>query len=57
MKFLRTNEAAAYLGVAPRTLRVLWRDRVRPTSKIGGGILFYRVTDLDAFVESHRVDA
>ena len=57
MKYMRTNEAAAYLGVAPRTLRVLWRDRLRPTSKIGGGILFYSVSDLDAFVESNRVDA
>lgn len=50
--FMRINEAAAYLGVRPKTLYTGWRHRV-PVSKIGGTLL-YRRADLDAYVASCR---
>lgn len=51
-EMLTTLEAAAYLGVKPRTLSV-WRCTHRyglPAVKIGKG-LRYRKSDLDKFIE------
>lgn len=53
-EFLDTNQAAEFLGgISPVTL-ITWRSTKRydlPYVKIGGGV-FYRVEDLEAFVES-----
>lgn len=49
-----TTAAAAYLGVVPRTLyRMIDEDRI-PAYKMGRVIRLKR-SDLDAYLESHRV--
>lgn len=55
---LPTTEAAAYIGVAPDTLKA-WRTRGRGPvyAKFGAGRaakVVYRVADLDAFVSEAR---
>jgi DNA-binding transcriptional MerR regulator len=53
---LTDPEAAAYLGgVTPRTLR-LWRHtRGLPHLKLTSKVIRYRRTDLDAWLNRHRV--
>jgi excisionase family DNA binding protein len=56
-KFLRTKEAAQYLGLAPQTL-CRWRvqgleGRRIPFFRIGRAVV-YDVADLDAFVKARR---
>jgi predicted DNA-binding transcriptional regulator AlpA len=50
---LRTEEAAAYIGVKPKTL-LNWRSlRKGPVAVKQGRLLAYRVTDLDAYLAAH----
>lgn len=53
---LDNNEAAAYVGITPRTLEV-WRCVKRhaiPYIKVGR-LVKYRPADLDAFLEAHTI--
>lgn len=59
---LSEKDAAVYLGLAPTTLRQQRSDGARdrripviPFVRMGRAIR-YRVTDLDAFIEQHRVE-
>ena len=53
---MSNNEAAAYLGCTPDTLRV-WTSRRRvPFVKVGRLTRFLRA-DLDAYLQEHRVSA
>jgi len=56
-ELLDTNQAAEFLGgISPVTLNT-WRSTKRydlPYVKIGGRV-FYRVNDLNAFLESRKV--
>lgn len=52
--WLGTREAAAYLGVNPRTLYRLIDDGSLPAYRIGRVIRLTQA-DLDAFLESQRV--
>jgi hypothetical protein len=49
VRFLRTREAAAYLGLAPHTL-ARWRTEGSPIpfSRLGRAVV-YRIDDLEAF--------
>lgn len=47
---LNHNEAANYLGVAPKTLSNWNSDGVGPTRIRVGGRCQYRVSDLDSFL-------
>lgn len=52
-RFLSSDQAAEYLGVAPQTLRA-WRYLKRyalPYTRVGR-LVRYRVADLDAWLES-----
>lgn len=55
---LNNDQAAAYIGVTPRTLEV-WRCTKRhPISFIKvGRLVKYRKTALDAFLDQRTVDA
>jgi predicted DNA-binding transcriptional regulator AlpA len=50
---LRTDEAAAYIGVKPKTL-LNWRSlRKGPVAVKQGRLLAYRQADLDAYLAAH----
>ena len=51
---MSTDKAAAYLGVKPATLQV-WRstNRSRLAFVKVGGLVRYRKSDLDAFIEQN----
>lgn len=52
------DAAAAYIGVAPSTLRT-WRSRrpgFGPRALVIGGVVRYRVTELDAWLEQFLED-
>jgi excisionase family DNA binding protein len=55
--WVRTPEAAQYLGVHIETLRRWAREGVIPAAKLGnrGGFRFKR-SDIDRFLESRRTD-
>lgn len=55
--YLRRNEAAQYLGVAPRTLSDWQRRRMVPFIRAGRKCVLFRVTDLDAAMGRFRVAA
>ena len=51
----RENEAADYLGLAPKTLaRWRWAGKGPKFRKLGAAVR-YAVTDLDAFIASSEV--
>lgn len=52
-RMLGTGDAAAYLGIAKRTLAVTWKRLGLKPSRIGGR-LKYRVSDLERYIEEHR---
>jgi excisionase family DNA binding protein len=53
---LRDWEGAAnYLNVTPRLIRELWARRELGGVKVGRHVRF-RVADLDAYIENHRVE-
>ena len=54
-EWIRTPEAAQYLGVHIETMRRWARDGVIPAAKLGnrGGFRFKR-EDLDAFLQARR---
>ncbi|WIA97652.1 helix-turn-helix domain-containing protein [Curtobacterium sp. MCBA15_004] len=50
---MRTEEAAAYIGISPKTL-LNWRSlRKGPVAVKQGRLLAYRQADLDAYLEQH----
>jgi len=49
--YIRLNEAAAYLGVTPRTLRAWTARRLVPTYRPTCRLLLFRLPDLDAAME------
>jgi DNA repair protein RadD len=53
--WLRTSEAAKYLGVHPETMRRWGREGTIPAAKLGnrGGFRFKR-EDLDQFLDQNR---
>ena len=53
---LSMAQAAQYLGVAERTMKKLWQER-RVTGVRMGRLVRFRVTDLDAYVDRHVVEA
>ena len=55
-RLLQTDAAAAYLGIARRTLQELVQNRKVSFIKIGRSIRF-DPADLDTFIESRRVRA
>lgn len=56
-RFLRTREAAAYIGLAAQTLN-RWRHEGRPLpfSRLGRTVV-YDVADLESFVSASKVNA
>jgi len=48
------QEAAAYLGISPDTLKKWTTQRRIPFVKLGGAVR-YRLSDLDAYIEAHVV--
>lgn len=55
--YLRTKDAAEYLGVAIDTLRGYARDGLIPYSRPGGRLLIFSKADLDKWIEKHRSEA
>jgi hypothetical protein len=53
-KWLRTNEAADYLGISITQLHVLKNQGVIPHSKLGGSLYFNKL-DIDSILESNMV--
>lgn len=50
---MRTADAAAYIGVSPKTL-LNWRSlRKGPVAVKQGRLLGYRLSDLDDYLASH----
>ena len=54
-KFLRRPEAARYLGCSVRQLDAMKADGDLPFCCLGRRLIVFRVDDLDAFMERHRV--
>lgn len=53
---LRRDDAAAYIGISPKTL-LNWRSlRKGPVAVKQGRLLGYRREDLDAYLEAHVED-
>jgi hypothetical protein len=50
------DDAARYLGCAPKTLAMWQLQRKGPTSVLVGGRRFYFKADLDAFISSGASD-
>ena len=54
-KLLTTKEAAPYLGVSEAFLeRDRWAGAQVPFIRVGSRAVRYRVSDLEAFIESRR---
>jgi excisionase family DNA binding protein len=53
-QWMGTDDAARYLGIVPRTLRSLV-DKGDVSAFRMGRVFRYRVTDLEAYLESVRV--
>ena len=49
-----TTDAAAYLGITPRTINRLIDDGEIPAYRIGR-VIRLRIADLDAFIEASRI--
>ena len=58
-KHLRLSpvEAAAYLGIKPRTLKKWRHERRVPFYRLGHVAVVFNVSDLDAFLARRRVEA
>lgn len=55
--YLSTDEAAAYLGMSPRALRMaIHRGHLSPTGKIGSRLLF-TTSDLDQQVQAGKMES
>lgn len=52
-KYLKSREAAAYIGVCFRTLQTYISDGIIPCTKPAGRWIF-RKSDLDAFLNNDR---
>jgi len=50
-----TRNAALYLGRSPETLSD-WRKKGRGPKYMRGGIVMYRLVDLDAFIAESLID-
>jgi len=55
-RLLDMDEAAWYLKQSPRWVRTKWSTRELTGIKVGRAVRF-RVSDLDAYIETHRVEA
>ena len=55
--YMRRNEAAQYLGVAPRTLSDWQRRRMIPFIRAGRKCVLFRADDLDKALGRYRVAA
>ena len=54
-RHLRTNDAAAFLGIAPQTLRNWKALRIGPPArKLSGRLVVYSLDDLHAFMRHGR---
>lgn len=56
-KFLSIGDAAAYIGVSVATMYNYNKSARIPYSRPSGCKCFYKVEDLDAFLESNRVES
>jgi excisionase family DNA binding protein len=54
--FMRPSQAAKYLGVHPRTVRLWQQKRLIPFAKIGARVALFKVSDLEAFVDNNRAE-
>ena len=54
-ELLTEQEAANYLSVVPRTLRLWRRVRNLPYIKLSGKVIRYRRDDLDRWISKHAV--
>jgi len=56
-RFLRTRDAAAFLGLAPQTLRN-WRSLQigPPARKLSGRLIVYSVDDLRVWMDAREAD-
>lgn len=50
-KVLNVQEAAAYMGISPRTLRTWISERKIRVARLGGRVVL-RLVDVDRFIES-----
>lgn len=55
-RLLSQQKAAQYLGMSERKLRYMRSDNDGPPYIPMGGRIFYRVDDLEAYVEQQRID-
>lgn len=54
---LRARDAAAYLGVSLAQLRRYRREGIGPQGRLVGGLLYYPITELDAWMLGELTDA
>lgn len=52
-----TAEAADYMGVTPRLIRLMRARRELPVVRIGGRLIRYSTADLDAYIAAKREPA
>jgi len=53
-RYLKTKEAAKYLGIPGSELRRYARMNLIPYSRPGGKIMLFDKADLDHFIAKHR---
>lgn len=53
-KYLKTREAARYLGITESELRRYARISLIPYSRPGGKMMLFAKDDLDQFITKHR---
>jgi len=54
IKWLRTKDAAIYLGISTTQIHVLKSQGILPFTKLGGSIYFDK-SDIDKVLESNKV--
>lgn len=52
-RWLTTNEAAAYLGIHPETVRYMCRRRDLRSARVGNRYRL-KIADLDHYMENHQ---
>lgn len=55
--YMRTPEAAAYLGVCPKTVATLVKRRILPAIHLSKRLVLFRRTDLDEALNRLRFTA
>ena len=54
--YISIDEAAAYLGVKPSTIRAWIKSKNMPHHRVGGKLLKFKRSEIDEWIDSSKCD-